>query len=174
MRRGAVWVGALACCTGCGSGGADASEANQPPEIICSFVGPACGLSVGFEGGALAAGRYAVEVTSTAGVTACEYTIDPSALQTAAEAEAEDSYLSACAANGSCPSEPCSGPDTVSLQTTGLSVREASSSIGIVVENLDTGATSSKVFSPNYSDHPARAGQCGTCGVASGSMAIPQ
>jgi hypothetical protein len=151
----------------------DDSLAQELP-TFCPDVGPPCGLTVTFEPTGLALGRYSIEVTTSAGVTSCNYAVEPERIQTQAEAEAQDAMLAECSARGDCPRRPCTGPNTVYVRADGLTIVEESTEVSVVIQALATGQSSAETFAPAYSDHPARTAECSLCRVADDSMPPPR
>lgn len=145
----------------------------QELPTFCPDVGPPCGLTVTFEPAGLALGRYSIEVTTSAGVTSCNYAVEPERIQTQAEAEAQDAMLAECSARGDCP-RPCTGPNTVYVRADGLTIVEESTEVSVVIQSLATGQSSAETFAPAYSDHPARTAECSLCRVADDSMPPPR
>lgn len=138
---------------------------------FCFSVGPACGLTVDFEGGDLEIGTYAVAIDTDAGRTTCEYVVEPPNHQTRDEAEAADQALLDCQADGSCPErDRCTGPDTVRVRSDSLTIDGDPEFVAVSIENVATGARSEKDFSPSYSEHHQ---ECSDCVVAAGTMALP-
>ena len=160
VSRGAL-VALLGFGVHCAGGGKDAT--------YCNSAGPPCGLSVDFEGGRLDVGAYAIEIDTPAGLTLCDYEVHAPSRQTADEAEKADEALVACGENDTCD-EPCTGPESVSLRTSGLTIAGDAEDITITVENLETGATTEATFTPSYTDHPK---ECAACVIAEASMPLP-
>ncbi len=137
---------------------------------FCHDVGPPCGLTVDFDGGNLDVGTYTVAIDSSAGLTSCDYVVETPTHQTQEEAEEADQALIDCQEDDSCGDDWCTGPETVYLRSSSLTIDGDSASITITIENVDTGAESSKVFSPSYVDHPE---DCADCVTAADSMPLP-
>ena len=91
--------------------------------------------------------------------------------QTAEEAAQQDEELAACAATGSCP-ERCVGADAdqVVPRNESLTVGGGSETIEVRIEDIESGAKTSQVFTPEYSSHPSA---CADCEVAMDQMPVP-
>ena len=140
--------------------------------VGCTSVGPPCGLTIDFVPAVLEVGTYAITIETSAGVTSCNYIVEPVRHQTAEEAEQQDAMLSACASEGSCP-QRCTGPEMVYPRNESLTVQGGSEIVSVLIENVETGAQSSKTFMPDYAAHPAQTADCHQCVVAMDSMPVP-